>query len=308
MIINTGQRTDIPAFYSKWFINRLKEGYVCVRNPYNPKQVNKYRLDPSVVDLIAFCTKNPAPMLPYMDLLKEYGQYWFITLTPYGKDIEPNVPDKHKILEDIKKLSQIVGKECIGVRYDPIFISKKYTKEYHLRAFKTITQTLKGYTNTIVISFIDFYDKVKRNFPECEEVSVNDQIDLVTQFVKIAKENDMVIRMCAEGEWAKEYGANVDGCMTKAMINNAIKETLNYPNIKPARASCDCLIINDIGAYDTCLHLCKYCYANNNREAVIENNRNHDPDSPLLIGHLEEDDKIHETKQVSWKNKQISLF
>ena len=128
VIINTGQRTDIPAFYAAWFANRLREGYVCVRNPYNPNQVSRYRLDPSVVDVIGFCTKNPAPMFPYMNLLREYGQYWFVTITPYGRDIEPNVPDKHGLLEDFKKLSKYVGVDGIGWRYDPIFLSQLLCK------------------------------------------------------------------------------------------------------------------------------------------------------------------------------------
>ena len=93
MIIQTGMRTDIPAFYSDWFSNRLKEGFVLVRNPYNPSSVSRYELNPSVVDMIGFCSKNPAPMLKHMDLLKPYGQYWFVTVTPYGKDIEPHYLD-----------------------------------------------------------------------------------------------------------------------------------------------------------------------------------------------------------------------
>ena len=94
MIINTGMRTDIPAFYTDWFVNRLKAGFVLVRSPYNPRSVTRYRLSPDVVDLIGFCTKNPAPMLPYMDMLHPYGQYWFVTITPYGREIEPCVPQK----------------------------------------------------------------------------------------------------------------------------------------------------------------------------------------------------------------------
>ena len=114
MIINTGQRTDIPAFYSEWFAKRLRAGFVCVRNPYDPQQVSRYRLDPSVVDVIGFCTKNPAPMFAHMPLLREYGQYWFVTLTPYGRDIEPNVPDKHRLLDDFRRLSDLVGVQSIG--------------------------------------------------------------------------------------------------------------------------------------------------------------------------------------------------
>ena len=165
MIINTGQRTDIPAFYAEWFSNRIKEGFVLVRNPYNPSQVSKYKLDSSVVDVIGFCTKNPAPMFPYMDLIKDFGQYWFVTLTPYGRDIEPNVPDKHQLIEDFKRLSDMVGVNSVGWRYDPIFLSEKYTSEYHLHAFRQIAESLKGYTDTVVISFIDLYPRVGKNFP-----------------------------------------------------------------------------------------------------------------------------------------------
>ena len=122
MIINTGQRTDIPAFYAEWFANRLKAGFVCVRNPFNPNQVSRYR-DPSVVDVIGFCTKNPAPMFPHMDLLRDYGQYWFVSITPYGRDIEPNVPDKHRLIDDFKRLSDMIGADSVGWRFDPIFLS-----------------------------------------------------------------------------------------------------------------------------------------------------------------------------------------
>ena len=144
MIINTGQRTDIPAFYSEWFTNRLKAGFVLVRNPYNPVSVTRYRLSPDVVDLIGFCTKNPAPMLPKMDLLRDYGQYWYVTITPYGKEIEPRVPDKREVLDSFRRLSDIVGPDRIGWRYDPVFISDAYPAERHIRAFEYMAKALEG--------------------------------------------------------------------------------------------------------------------------------------------------------------------
>ncbi len=140
MILQTGMRTDIPAFYSQWFINRIKAGYVLVRNPYNPSSVTRYEINPDVVDLIAFCTKNPAPMLKYMDVLKPYGQYWFVTITPYGKEIEPNVPDKRQVLEDFKTLSKFVGVDSIGWRYDPIFINDKYSIDFHIETFEQMAR------------------------------------------------------------------------------------------------------------------------------------------------------------------------
>ena len=136
MIIQTGMRTDIPAFYSKWLINRIRQGFVLVRNPYNPMQVTRYRLSPDVVDLIVFCTKNPEPMLTYMEILKPYGQYWFVTITPYGRDIEPNVPEKEKVMDDFKRLSNLVGVDSVAWRYDPIFVDSVYSIESHLEVFE----------------------------------------------------------------------------------------------------------------------------------------------------------------------------
>ncbi len=308
MIINTGQRTDIPAFYSEWFANRLKEGFVCVRNPYDPQQVSRYRLDPSVVDAIGFCTKNPAPMLPYMDLLKNYGQYWFVTLTPYGRDIEPNVPDKHLMISRFKQLSDMVGVTSVGWRYDPIFLSDKYTVEYHLRAFGQIASELKGYTETVVISFIDLYPKVRKNFPEAREVPGETRLALGKEIIRIASACGMTVKPCAEGDELSAYGADCGGCMQISDYEKAIGKRLNAPKRKGARDACSCYLSCDIGAYDTCRHLCRYCYANAEPEAVLKHSRLHDPASPFLIGNYMEGDRIHDVPQVSWIDDQISLF
>lgn len=307
MIINTGQRTDIPAFYAKWFANRLREGVVCVRNPFNPKQVSRYRLDPSVVDVIGFCTKNPAPMFPYMEMLSDYGQYWFVTITPYGKDIEPNVPDKHKIITDFQHLSNIVGINSIGWRYDPILISDRYTIEYHIQSFEQIAKALSGYTRTAVISFIDLYEKVKRNFAEARTVNKDDQLYLGKEMIKIADRYGMDVKPCAEGNILKAFGADCNGCMTVNTYETAIGNRLNVPNRKPNRKECACYIACDIGAYDTCMHLCKYCYANNDPKLVKVNHKFHDPDSPFLIGNYEDDDIIHDVKQESWIDNQMTI-
>lgn len=300
MIINTGQRTDIPAFYANWFANRLREGFVCVRNPYYPEQVSRYRLDPSVVDCIGFCTKNPAPMFKYMDLLKDYGQYWFVTITPYGRDIEPNVKDKHELLEDFKKLSETVGVNSVGWRYDPIFITDKYSMEYHLRAFETIASALDGYTKTAVISYIDLYAKVKRNFPEVREVTKEQRLFLGKEMVKIASAHGMTLKPCAEGDELAPFGADCGGCMRIGDYEKAIGKKLNAPKKKGARAECACYLSCDIGAYNTCKHLCKYCYANAEPARVLAQSRRHDPTSPFLIGNYKKDDVINDVQQKSW--------
>ncbi len=309
MILQTGMRTDIPAFYSKWFVNRLKEGYVYTRNPYNPSQVTKYQINPDVVDLIGFCTKNPSPMFSYMDDLKPYGQYWFVTITPYGKEIEPNVPDKEQVLEDFIRLSQMVGADSCGWRYDPIFISETYSVERHISEFEHMAEKLAGYTHSCVISFIDLYEKTKRNFPEVRRVSREERLTLGKEIIRLGKKFDITIRPCAEGNELKSYGADCSGCVTQSVYEKAIGVRLIIPkSVKSQRAECACVFGRDIGQYNTCGHLCKYCYANADNESVRRNMSQHDPDSPFLIGNLQPDDVIHEAEQKRWRDDQLSIF
>lgn len=310
MIINTGCRTDIPAFYSKWLMNRIREGYVMVRNPYNPSQVTKYSLSPEVVDCLAFCTKNPEPILKYLDKLDIYKQFWFVTITPYGKDIEPNVPDKEKVIDSFKKLSKHVGIDSIFWRYDPIFINNEFSVLKHIEAFEKFAKELKGYTKDCTISFLDLYEKVKRNAPDIKPPSKEEQIEIAKAFVKIGKENGMVIHGCCEGIFLSEYGVDCKGCMSQELVEKSIRENLNPPKRKNIREGCNCLMGNDIGAYDSCGHLCKYCYANSNKKLVRENMKRHIETSPFLIGEEEPGDKITEAKQKSWiiDDRQISFI
>ena len=300
LIIQTGMRTDIPAFYSKWFASRVREGFVYVRNPYDPVSVTRYSLSPEVVDLLGFCTKNPAPMFPYMDLLKPYGQYWFVTITPYGRDMEPNVPDKEIVIEDFKRLSSIVGIDSVGWRYDPIFITEKYSVERHIAEFEQMAAKLAGYTKTCVISFIDLYQKVRRNFPEVHRVGQKERIQIGKTLIGIAGRYGMTVKPCAEGEELAPYGADCSGCMTLETYEKALHCHLDAPKKKPLRKECACYLASDIGQYDTCGHFCRYCYANTEVETVKRNMRQHDPASPFLVGNLRPEDKVHEAVQSSW--------
>ena len=307
MIIQTGNRTDIPAFYAEWFANRLKEGFVLVRNPFNDRSVTRYVLDPSVVDLMVFCTKNPEPMLRYMDLLKPFRQYWFVTITPYGKDIEPNVPDKTAVMRTFRRFASIVGPVNICWRYDPIFIDETWTAERHIACFRAMCETLAGSTRTAVISFIDLYEKVKRNFPEVQTVPFRIQFELTQAFVEIGREYGMTIRPCGESKELEKAGADCSGCMTQRVFEEAIGQNLILPPNPNNRGECACYITGDIGAYNTCGHFCRYCYANADRNVVIRSMKNHDPSSPLLTGRIQPGDKISQAKQVSWIDPQMRL-
>ncbi len=310
MIINTGMRTDIPAFYSKWFLNRIKEGFVYVRNPYYKEQVTKYSLNPNVVDCLAFCTKNPHPMIEHLDKLKEYNQFWFVTITPYGKDIEPNVPDKKQVIEDFKALSSIVGIDSVALRYDPIFIDAKFDVDMHIKCFERLLSRLKGYTHDCTISFLDLYEKVKKNAPNLRPPTEEEQHRLAKSFAKIGKENEIVIHACCEKEFLKDYGIDIAGCMTKEILEKAIHQKLNVPKSKSARPICNCVLGNDIGEYNTCGHLCKYCYANEDADLVKENMKKHNENSPFLIGDVMPGNKVVEAKQRSFieLDRQMSLL
>ena len=196
------------------------------------------------------------------------------------------MPDKETVMEDFKELSDVVGRDSMGWRYDPIFIDKKHSVEWHISEFEKMAEILAGYTKTCVISFIDIYKKVERNFPEAKSVRAEDRAVIGKAFVKIASKYGMVLKPCAEGEDLAKYGADCSGCMTVHTFETALNSRLEVPKRKKNQRNgeCACLLGTDIGAYDTCGHLCKYCYANVNPVLVKENMRKHNPDSPFLIG------------------------
>ena len=309
MILNTGQRTDIPAFYAKWFHNRLKAGFVLVRNPYYPKLVTKFVLDPKVVDVIGFCTKNPRPMFGYLDDLKPFGQFWYVSITGFEKDLEPNVPDIDEVTEDFKYLSKKLGPNAVAWRYTPIIVNEKYTVERHIKTFEHIASELEGFTNLAVFGFLDLYPKLQKIHPELKDCQEEDKIVIAKAFAEIAKAHGMSLRLCSKEKWLAEYGIDVDGCMRIEDYERAVGKRLIVKQKMEARKSyCACYLSNDIGAYNSCPHLCAYCYANGTKEEVLRNFKTHDDDSPLLLGHLKEDDQIHEAKQSSFLKRQITLF
>lgn len=309
MILNTGQRTDIPAFYAKWFHNRLKEGFVMVRNPYYPKLVTKFALDPKVVDVIGFCTKNPRPLFPYLEELKPFGQIWHISITGFEKDLEPNVPKIEEVIKDFQFLSKRLGAKAMNWRYTPIIVNEKYTVERHIKTFEMIASQLEGYTANVIFGFLDSYPKLSKIHPELKDCSDETKILLSKAFLEIAKRHKMNLRLCSKEKGLADYGIDVDGCMRIEDYERSIGARLDVKEKMEARKGyCACFLSNDIGAYNSCPHLCAYCYANGRKEEVLRNFKTHDDDSPLLLGHLKEDDQIHEAKQVSFLKRQITLF
>ncbi len=290
MILNISGRTDIVAFYSNWLMNRLKEGYIDVRNPFNPKMLSRIMIDD--VDLLFFCTKNPIPIL---DKIKDINKkiYFHVTLTSYKKDIEPNVPDKKEIIEAIKKLSKMIGKENIVIRYDPVFINDEYTIDYHVKAFDKLCSLLDGYVEKILISFIDDYKNVRNNYKvlNYKKLDENDYKTIGTSFSKSANLHNISVHTCAEVRNLVEYGFIKDECMSKELALKLTGKTFKKWKARK-NVPCECVEMVDIGVYNTCKHFCKYCYANFDEKKVNDNYLKHNPNSSLLIGELESNDII----------------
>lgn len=295
MVLNVSGRTDIVAFYSDWFMNRIKEGFVDVRNPFNKKLVSRIYFED--VDLILFCTKNPIPILDKIEKINK-PILFHVTLTPYKRDIEVNVPPKGKIIEAIKKLSNIIGKDNICVRYDPIFISDEYTLDYHIRNFDKLCTLLNGYVKTIIVSFIDDYKNVRNNykFLRLKEFKESDYEAIGKSFSKSAKNNGMTVQTCFEERNLVEYGFIQADCLGKELAERLTGKTKFKKWKARSGGKCNCVEMADIGAYNTCKHFCKYCYANYDEKIVAQNNKLHDVNSSLLIGKLAEDDIIKRRK------------
>lgn len=311
MILSASRRTDIPNYYSEWFYNRIKEGFVYVRNPMNRHQVSRIDLSPEVVDCIVFWTKNPAPMLDRLDELSAYPYYFQFTLTGYGQEIERNVPHKReKMIPVFQKLSNRIGSKRVIWRYDPILFTKVYTPEYHLKAFGQIAEALRGYTDKCVISFVDQYAKNKKVMENIGVYEPNDAA--IAKFAgglsEIAKANGMAMCSCAEKIDLEQYGIEHNCCIDQRLIEDIVGCKINAGKDKNQRLECGCVESIDIGTYNTCQNGCRYCYANESQDKVVRACSRYDVNSPILCGILAAEDRISERKVKSLKEEQISIF
>ena len=311
MILSVSRRTDIPNYYSEWFFNRLKDGFLYVRNPMNFHQISEIKISPDVVDCIVFWTKNPLPMMERLDELEAYNYYFQFTLTGYGNDLERNLPNKKTLVIPVfQELSNRIGKEKVVWRYDPIFFSNRYNAKYHLKAFRSIAEALSGYTEKCVISFLDIYPKNKKNMDDLLSYDLSDSElrEFAKELSNIAKENHIKIGSCAEKIDLDEYGIIHNSCIDKELIEKIIGCKLKINKDKNQRIECGCVESVEVGTYNTCKNGCVYCYANYSAKSVESNFQKYDPLSPLLCGHIEKDDKISTRKVVSLKETQISIF
>ncbi|MDR1674850.1 MAG: DUF1848 domain-containing protein [Tannerella sp.] len=296
MILSISRRTDIPAFYSKWFFNRVREGFVYVRNPVNVHQISRIPVDPDQVECMVFWTKNPAPMLPRLDEIKPFAFYFQFTLTPYGRDLEVRLPDKDSLVETFRRLSGLVGPERVIWRYDPILMSHGIGEDWHLAHFEALAGKLATHTKRCVISFIDPYRKTEKNLRGTTVRVLRDTeiISLAGKMALIAQRHGMELQTCAETCDLTAWGIGHGKCIDDRLIESISGASLRAGKDKNQRPACRCIESVDIGAYNTCLHGCLYCYANASPAEAFERNRMHHPESPLPVGNVSTTDIVRE--------------
>ena len=283
MIISASRRTDIPAFYSKWFIDKIKRGYCLKRNPFNYNMKRKISLNKEDVDGIVFWSKNPSPIFPFLEDLKDFPYYFLFTLNSYEQDIEVKVPPKDFLVSIFKKFSDKIGKERVIWRYDPIIFTKKYSFEYHLKSFDYYMQRLKNYTNICIFSFFDYYKKLKKRtetflFPQEET-----KIKLIEHFSKISSNYGIELRACSEMIDYSSLGVYKSACIDKKLLEKISGKKIVVDKDRYQRKECLCSQSTDIGFYNTCGYQCSYCYAVNNYSSSLSNLKKHNPDSDFLI-------------------------
>lgn len=298
MIVSASRRTDIPAFWGDWFYNRIDAGYVCVRNPMNPRQVSRIDLSTEQIGCIVFWTKNPAPFMPGLHRIDDYPYYFLFTVTPYGQDLEPGIPSKDEVLNTFARLSSRIGKHRVVWRYDPVFLTEEIDVPFHIRRFKEMTAFLKPYTERCIISFLDMYKKCERNLKNTtvRRPTVLEIETLLREMHAIANENDLVLETCAEEVDATPFGILPSRCIDDRLIARITNKPFSRRKDKNQRPQCGCIESVDIGEYNTCRHFCRYCYANANVAEVKKQCRKHDPEASVLTGHIEDDDRVRERK------------
>ncbi len=301
MIINTGGRTDTVQYYADWLLKRFREGYVLSRNPLFPNKVTRYELTPDKVDCVVFCSKNYAPIMPNLhEIIDKFNTYFHYTITAYGKDIEPGVPDIDESIETLVELSKIVGKQRVSWRYDPVLLTEKYTIERHFKTFERMAKKLAPHIDRCIFSFVEMYKKLEYNMPEIIMMSPNDAETLAKGLGCIAEKYGIFIQTCGTNGDFSRYGIHSSGCMTLDILGGANGVEFKKLKHKGMRNGCRCIESRDIGAYDTCMNGCKYCYANKNSRKAFENFKLHNPVSPLLLGNLKSEDTVIQGAQKTF--------
>ena len=307
MILSVSRRTDIPAFYSEWFFNRIKHGFVYVRNPINRSRVSDVPLNPDVIDAIVFWTKNPQPMLERLHELREYLYYFQFSVNPYPTSLEVSVPRKNKILDTFARLSDTIGPHRVVWRYDPIIMSDSIDVNYHVAYFEKIASRLSPYTERCMVSFLRNYRKTERNLKSTStrEPVDDERYQILEKINPVAKAHGIKLQTCSISTDYSVLGVEKGKCIDNKLVERIIGRQIRSWKDHNQREACGCIESVDIGEYNTCLHNCLYCYANLNQKVVRNNRVQHNPQAPLLVGTIGKNDVLSKRNVTSLIEKRL---
>ncbi len=261
-IISASRKTDIPSQYSKWFFERLHEGYTIIEDPEGSNDLYQLPLTPNEVDGIVFWTKNPSPMLDRLEELKGFAYYFQFTVTGYDKKIEPNIPDKDTvIIPTFKKLAKIIGPEKVIWRYDPIILSQDYNIDYHIKQFSHLAESLEGYTEKCIIGFLATYDHILRSLEDIgiQEPDLKQKRNIAKALAEKASQHGIALETCKmEADFA-DLGIGYAHCVDDHLFEKILGKPLDMDD---QRLEAGCVSSIDIGLCNTCKNGCRYCFAN----------------------------------------------
>jgi hypothetical protein len=286
VIVSISRRTDVPAFYTPWLMNRVRAGWCEVVNPFNPNQVRTVSLRPDDVDVLVFWTRFSAPLQPHLQDLEARGFriVFLYTLTGYSISIEPGLPTLDRLLPDFITLSDRIGPDRIAWRYDPVLLTSLMTPEWHRDHFAGLAKRLAGHTYRVITSRTDFYRKTRSRLAEVTDQTIleaerDESGELLTDLTRIALDHGMTLQTCAEsGSWARQAGKCIDDRWLNTLWNLSLSSTADPGQ----RKACHCIKSVDIGAYNSCLFGCRYCYATSSPERAWQIYKAHDPTVPQL--------------------------
>jgi hypothetical protein len=311
MIVSASRRTDIPALYAKWLLNRLRDGHALVRNPFHFRQVSRVSLEPSQVDCLVFWTKNPAPMLAHLAEIERLGHcfYFQYTLTACPRELEPYLPPREERIAAFRRLAERIGPDRVLWRFDPIVCTRQQGPEAVLREFATLAAQLHRHTRRCTVSFVTLYAKCKRNLAGIDLLAMDDgeKMAFAGRLAEIAANHGIALQACCDSFFSGQCGIEPARCIDHRLVATIAGQAVHVAKDKGQRPGCGCVASVDIGAYDTCPHGCRYCYANVGERAVAANWAAHDPNSPLLSGTLTGQERIVERTATPLRPRQKML-
>lgn len=305
MIISASRRTDIPAFYSEWLLERLRTGEVLVPYLRDPSKLGHVELHPDKVDCIVFWTKNAEPLLDKLVVIDSLGfnYYFSFTITGYGCDIEQRVPPTDKAIDTFLRLSDRLGQKRVDWRYDPIMIDANHSLTWHSEAFESICRKLQGATERCIINFIKSY----RHLPQVSEVDDDLVRNLAGRLAEIAASYEIPLYCCTEARNLEGLGIEFSSCIDKSKIEELCAYPITAKKDPGQPKTCRCIQSIDIGMYDSCHHGCNYCYAIANQKKLTQNIEGHKRESLTLIDVPLEGVTIVDRSGSSLRRAQLSL-